>query len=984
MPLANLDTNTGYGNTLGCRPTLPFFRMTDAAMPRTAQIANSLLLLALVQAALHAQPVGQPSNLPPPGFLAGVQGQTAWSEGFEGPNPSWAEAGGDARRQLMQHRRVQGGAHGGRVCEWFQLQAEGGSAVYVSHEAGHPRVIDELHPTVWVKSDRPGVQLIAEIAMPHTIDPQTGRPVVTVIHGTSYNAVGQWQQLEVSDIPRQLVRQLHLVRSQTRLNVESRDAYMNRAVLNIYGGLGVTNVWIDDLDIGGFVASAPEVLIGQAAGPALRPVGIERTPAPQPASSQRNVQLAGSVLLASGRPLLPRAIQHQGEPLSLLKQLGFNAVWVTRTPSADLLSEAQRLGLWVICPPPRPVGQVSNLPSNVGQIANLPSNTPSASPLSIGPEFQPVLAWDLGEAMTGEQLEATRELAQAVRSADARQQRPLICAPISNLRGYSRYVDLLLIDRRPLGTSLEMPDYGEWVRRQPLLARPGTPVWTTVQTQPNEALRRQLVALEPGRPLPSTASPEQMRLLVYTAISCGSRGLVFQSQSPLNADDADTRQRALALQLLNLELELIEPWVAAGSFSTIAQTSQAQVSGAVLRSDRARLVLPAWSAPGSQCVAPAGTASGLGILIPGVPESSSVYEVTAGRLQPLRHKRVTGGMRVTLDEFNLTGLVFLAQDPLVIDAVTRRAVLNAKRSAELERHLAAERLQAVTRTVQQIEAARAAAGMPKTALSGVQVEQQLAAARQGLQWCDAQLAAGDFRAAAAYAGRAMPPLRMVERAYWESALDGASPVVSAATSGFATLPWHWGLMGRLKGMAAGTNRLLGGDFEDLDTMLRSGWRHCQHGTPGIQTAADLVAEARHAGTRGLRLTARPNNPQNPPAILETPPVWITSPAIPVEAGQVVRIHGWVNIPTAITSSVDGLLVVDSLTGEDLAERLDSTKDWREFTVYRVVPQAGPMTVTFLLSGLGEARLDDVTVQVIEPSGRSLMRPVGRGPGPSRN
>ena len=40
-----------------------------------------------------------------------------------------------------------------------------------------------------------------------------------------------------------------------------------------------------------------------------------------------------------------------------------------------------------------------------------------------------------------------------------------------------------------------MPTMPTWVRRQPLLARPGTPVWTTVQTQPNEALRQQLIAL---------------------------------------------------------------------------------------------------------------------------------------------------------------------------------------------------------------------------------------------------------------------------------------------------------------------------------------------------------------------------------------------------------------------------------------------------------------------------------------------------------
>ena len=94
---------------------------------------------------------------------------------------------------------------------------------------------------------------------------------------------------------------------------------------------------------------------------------------------------------------------------------------------------------------------------------------------------------------------------------------------------------------------------------------------------------------------------------------------------------------------------------------------------------------------------------------------------------------------------------------------------------------------------------------------------------------------------------------------------------------------------------------------------------------------------------------------------------------PVTAGQIVRIHGWVNIPTAIIGSVDGLLVVESLTGEEMALRLDKTAGWRQFTMLRIVPQTGPLTVTFAMTGLGEVRLDDLTIEVLEP-GNSLTIP----------
>jgi hypothetical protein len=108
------------------------------------------------------------------------------------------------------------------------------------------------------------------------------------------------------------------------------------------------------------------------------------------------------------------------------------------------------------------------------------------------------------------------------------------------------------------------------------------------------------------------------------------------------------------------------------------------------------------------------------------------------------------------------------------------------------------------------------------------------------------------------------------------------------------------------------------------------------------------------------------NPQQPPLAVETPPILFTSPAVPVEAGQTVCVQGWAQVPAPITGSSDGLLIVDSLSGEALADRIGRTDGgWRRFVLYRVAPQSGAMCVTFALTGLGEARLDDVGIFVLE-------------------
>ena len=72
------------------------------------------------------------------------------------------------------------------------------------------------------------------------------------------------------------------------------------------------------------------------------------------------------------------------------------------------------------------------------------------------------------------------------------------------------------------------------------------------------------------------------------------------------------------------------------------------------------------------------------------------------------------------------------------------------------------------------------------------------------------------------------------------------------------------------------------------------------------------------------------------------------------------------MPRRLAGSSDGLLVFDSLGGSDIGDRVRLTQGWREFTLDRAVPQTGELTVTFALTGLGEASIDDLAVSLIDP------------------
>jgi hypothetical protein len=862
--------------------------------------------------------------------------QSAWYEGFEGLQASWQAGASDVHYRITDHQRARGEAHTGQASESLSLEAGPGSHIYFTHDVGRAQVIDELLVTVWVKASRPGVQLLALVALPRSVDPRTGRRATVLVAGSSYTTAGSWQQLRLGNVPHMVAREARLLRAELGPSIDEREAYVERVVLNVYTGAGASQCWIDDLDVAGFVSRPAEA----ESRPSPIPLPAAATPVASKPASTRRVELAGPILLVEGRPLFPRAIQYRGEPLELLARLGFNAVWGDTPLTPEFAAEAERVGLWLIGPPPRPQG------------LDLPYG-PVVPTAKLGSERERVIAWDFGRGLGGEHLEGIRRWTEQIRAADPA--RPLIGQPVNELRAYSRHLDVLLSGREPIGSSLELTSYANWIRGRQTLARPGTPFWTTVQTQLSPGLAEQLRALSGGE-LPLAVSYEQLRLLIYAALTAGSRGLLFQSYTPLTAVDADTQYRAMALEQINLELALIDPWTAAGNLAGSVTGNVPEVAGAMLRTDRARLLLPMWLGPAAQYVAGQSAANNVTLVVPGVPESVSAYELAPGGLRPLLHKRVVGGMQVTLDEFGVACPVFLAQDPVVIDTVARHMARVGPRMAELQRQLAIRKWQLVSQT----QAAIGRRSSPPT-----QVPQWLDAAGKHLAECNAQFAARQYQASYVMAERSMRALRLVERGTWDNAVRRLSVVVgSAAATSYPTLPWHLQFMEQVSSWRPSPNLLPGGDFEDLGRTLQSGWQHVQHPAPGVQTAAELTAAAAHSGGFGIRLSATAD-PKSPPSLMELPPVWLASPPVSVQAGCWVCIRGWVNVPGVLSTGVDGLWIIDSLGGEALAARIGHTVGWQEFLYYRYVPDTRPVSVTFALAALGQVMIDDVTIQVLE-------------------
>lgn len=918
-----------------------------------------------------------------------------WREDFEGPDISWHEAGGDVRYTFPEHRRASEGAHSGRGCEQLRVVGTNGSAVYLRHDIPAAPIIAELTPSVWVKSDRAGLQLLVRAVLPRSQDPRQGGPLTTLLAGPGYTQAGNWQQLRLEKLPQLLEHQVWVLRKQYGPSVDAREAYIDQVVLNVYGGPGTTNVWIDDLELNGAVrgaerspsVSADAVQESAESGVFTRALSQSSRPG-GPTGADIEVALRGSMLMVGDKPFFPRIIEHRGEPLARLQTLGFNTVRLAREPTPDQLAEAARAGMWLLAPPPAWLGD--------GAAAR---STP------LGAEYAPVLAWDLGSGMGQRELETVRRWSKALRAADPRK-RPILCGPESGLYEYSRQIDVLWQARPVLGTSLELSAYARWLRDRQLLARPGTPVWTAVQTQPLAALQEQTNLLAGRTVAVDRLQDEQIRQMVFAALAAGVRGLCFESQTPLDAADAATRRRAELLELINLELDLIEPWSAAGNFVTTAASNDPQGQAAVVQTERGRLLLPLRTTPQSQFALGLATAPVTTYVVPGVPETNEAYELCGAGMRPIPHQRVAGGLNVTLSGGQAGSLVVLTQDVLVVNYLTRRTSQVADRALKLERDLAQQQMQFVTALNQRLT--NLGRGLPS-------LQPIITSAQTALGEAEAANSPAALMTGYMAARRAVENLHQVERAHWEKGA-GLTPnwLASPPATNVATLPEQWLLAVELAGRKAGPNQLAGGEFENLPRMLQVGWRHTEQKIPGIESEAALLATAPHGGKMSLRLKSKPAPKATtpPPVLLELPPIAVTTPAVPVRAGQIVWIHGWVRMGGPPGATVDGLVIVDSLGGEALAERVYVTKgwrnaelikqgrkplpppkdppaskskdklkdgpndasklatdpaveDWKEFALYRAAPQNASVTVTFALTGLGEAWLDDVTIQLID-------------------
>jgi hypothetical protein len=202
-----------------------------------------------------------------------------------------------------------------------------------------------------------------------------------------------------------------------------------------------------------------------------------------------------------------------------------------------------------------------------------------------------------------------------------------------------------------------------------------------------------------------------------------------------------------------------------------------------------------------------------------------------------------------------------------------------------------------------------------------------------------------------------------------------------------------------EGYRFGPNRVPSGSFDDRDAIAAAGWTDVSHqydqivktitvpkkergpapqqnknaikqkltkGKPEeIRFEEEQVAET----DRVLKLSVAPEDPKdidNAEPYFDYPVAAIRSPEIPVGANNLIRISVLVRRPLVSAPGKGGVIVRDSIGGEQFQFRSsDPIPGYSRVVLYRKVPTDGSLHVTLGLAGYGDVYFDDFRVEIVE-------------------
>lgn len=986
-------------------------------------------------------------------------GPSALRDGFETPGVAWRREHTDTTINLLAHDRSDRAAYDGKQSEHFQFEAEPGSAFYVSYPLPDVPVTEAMNVALHVKANRAGARLFVRVVLPKDVDPETRAASFVLVPGTIFDRVDRWQRLEVSHLPPLVEEQARVLRVSSRRPVSLEGAYVDCVVVNLMGGQGGAEVFLDDLSVG----PVPAELVAAWTPPGEAPAAAPAIPEANPAATPPPVVDAGSrpryerIRLDRNRlsrmgddsrrhDWVPVGIEAPGADVTELRRYGFDVLVDAVDADRARLQEAVDRGFELVprLPQPRPGEGIDAALADVRDF-----------PFAESTAFW-MVGRDLGRnremQVREEELVRTRKLIRAIHDLPPTSSRLTIGEVRGDLPLYARSpmnLDAIAIPTNHWAAAQDQKEFSRFlIQRRELTARAnvGQMFWAMIPAAASPALQTAIWGEAPppawGVPRPL---PEHLRTMTYLALAAGYRGLIFQGDADLTRPAG--RSLLSEAALLNMEVDLVEAMLAQGTdpipmYKVYDPWPSELPPPGSLPSSKVRLI-PEYK-PKPYHMAAGIKAKGRGTLLllsdyydhvqyqpyqmaardlwikTALTQGVEAFEISPGGVEFLEHKRDSGGMFITVNEFDTSAMILCTSDMALKDRI-EAAILRARPTAV---QLAIEQAEAMIQQVAEINGRLAADGITITAPEDVEQRRALGFnksfddAAALLAQAEASVKSArdardreDFGLAWKEARRARRPLRILAFNHWvggykalvkatfahydPAALDlkpgdprpaNIAPVPALLIKptacpplvSFATLPELYVWLDWISGKAGyrfGTNRIPSGAFDDKVEMAEDGWMNMSYQADRINAKMVVIpppdpVPSSPAGNRAIRMNATPVDPSELettlPPFVDHPLVSVRSPALKVRANNLIRVSVVVRRPMTSAPGAGGIIVRDSIGGEQLQFRsTDLINNWSRVVLYRKAPTDAEFTVTLGLAGYGEAWFDDFQVELVE-------------------
>lgn len=899
-----------------------------------------------------------------PGFL---KSQEKVVDTFEGPQNSWQLVDFDTTPfAVVAHERFQVQGETESTFESIQFQAGDGTKIYFQHDIDPVAINPELIPSVWIRSNRANISFHALVVLPNTWDPSREGPIQFLVDGPRYSDVGRWQKLTFASLDDTFDvltrRRIAVYRHAFGADLDTRGAYVTALVMNGYAGGGQTLLQTDTLALEGHIPWTPDLAKPQNAE-VDNAQGMGNVPALQvgnrydtnddnqsPRLPTLDDPLSGSTHLAkqpvevsqlSGQievnsiPFFARMIDHRGESLRDLRELGFNTVLLTHHPIPEFFDEANQTGMWIICPPPIDDGEpVENSHSR----------------------FQQVLAWNLGMALQRDDANRVRIDVQKLIDRRDLPRRPMYAQIQSGMHQFGQILDIIELAPPVFGTPMSSEEYYRWLRTRINEAPQRTTIWASLPTQyPRELLQQaRSLSYRINEPI---KTPVELEGLAIESLAAGSRGLSFKSLTRLDALDPATHRRERTLRWLNSRLKRLDPWIGAGTFMGREATHADDVVADLVSTSRADLIFVRrrWDQGLTTNLArnivarPEPTT----LFISQSPTTASAYRIDSSGPEPVRHDRAIGTVRIRIEDLSHHTLIVMTQDPLALHHLQHET--QQSRANEIGQHAdcLADWRREILNSLDELRAQgfQSADAADLTQDAGV----NLTKARQ-------LLLTGDLRTANQNVEQCQSKLALATQLLLQTAqAPFPNRMASTVVQAVELLPVHAALSNEIGRLRWSGNLLPAGGMDDLRHIQQTGWNNQKGLDERVTTNVALVAQPNATNGKALELKVEPTDRLPEQARIESTPLWITSPRIRVQRGDMIRVQGRISFENTDPNHPSHLIVIESTGGLRLSERFDSSPQFREFRFYRIATEDGEFQLTFALTGPGRAVIDDLQV-----------------------